>query len=271
MRHLHLPPVLLAIALAGGLAGCVREPVQWDEPRAEPRGPVAQVALAPEVDSVDSVAPPLPNACPGSVRTATAGTGARYRVWWSLRADSSAALLAARSDDEGRSWTTPVPVDTLDQAVRGCNRPAPAIAADSVSGYVHVVYALWAPEGPGVFFSHSMERGALFHAPVPIIYGERPGRASIAAAGNLVAVAFEDPNSRDPKVGLALSRTMGHIFEHRLKASPSGLGALDPRVAVTAGGEIAVSWEQRTGETAAMGVSDGIRVVRRGALRPPAS
>ena len=32
----------------------------------------------------------------------------------------------------------------------------------------------------------------------------------------VVAVAFEDPNSASPRIGLALSRTMGHIFEQRL-------------------------------------------------------
>ena len=61
-----------------------------------------------------------------------------------------------------------MPVDTLDRGTRGCARPSPAISFDPAGGYVHVVYFLDAPEGPGVFFAHSMDRGATLHSPVAI-------------------------------------------------------------------------------------------------------
>ena len=71
-----------------------------------------------------------------------------------------------------------------------------------------------------MFFAHSMERGELFHSPVPIMYGDRPSSTAVAAADSIVVVAFEDPNSERSQIALAMSRTWGHIFarerpEHR--------------------------------------------------------
>ena len=186
------------------------------------------------------------DACPGSVRVAASGTSGieRYAVWWAPRRDSTSWLVAARSTDGGRTWEVSQGVDTLDLITRGCARPAPAIAADSVAGYVHIAYSMRAPEGVGVFFSHSMDRGRLFHSPVPIVYGERLTEAAIAALRDTVAIAFVDPNMRVPRVGLALSRTMGHVFEDRLEV-PGGRGvASDPRVAL-ASGRVAVAWIER--------------------------
>jgi hypothetical protein len=89
-----------------------------------------------------------------------------------------------------------------------------------------------------------MDGGTTFHAPVPILYGDHPGHTSVAAAGDRVAVAFEDPNSATPRVGLALSRTMGHIFEHRLlPVSDDNGSATLPLVAVQ-GRSITVAWRQ---------------------------
>jgi hypothetical protein len=153
-------------------------------------------------------------------------------------------------------------VDSTDQSVAGCGRPAPAIAADSTTGYVHVTYALLAREGPGLFFSHSMDGGITFHSPVPILYGERLGRTSVAADGNHVAVAFEDPNSAAPRVGLALSRTMGHIFEERILPVSDGHGAASRPLVAVSGNHVAIAW--REGADSADGVT--LRV-RRGTIR----
>ena len=136
-------------------------------------------------------------------------------------------------------------MDTTDVGVTGCRRAPPAIAADSASGYVHVVFALVGKEGPGLFFAHSMDGGATFHAAVPIFYGERLGRASVAADGDHVVVAFEDPNSRTPRVGLALSRTMGHIFEERILPISDDNGIATHPLAAIRGRRVAVAWERR--------------------------
>jgi hypothetical protein len=202
---------------------------------------------------------------------ARAGTQDVYAVWWAPRADSSAALLAARSPDGGRSWPDIATVDTVDRGHNGCRRPAASVAADASTGYVHVAYTLVAPGAPGVFFAHSMPGRFTFHAPVPIIYGDHPGRTSVAASGDIVAVAYEDPNGAEARVGLALSRTLGHTFEHRTTAS-TGIGAaVEPQVAV-AGGTVAVAWRQ--GRSARGLVGDGAPVtgpvmVRLGELSGP--
>jgi hypothetical protein len=185
--------------------------------------------------------PPGP-ICAGSLEIAAARR-TLFAVWWAPRPDSGARLLAARSADGGHSWSVPAPVDTTDAGVAGCRREPAAIAADSTSGYVHVTYALQAAEGPGLFFSHSMDGGVTFHTPVPILYGDRLGRTSVAADGDLVVVAFEDPNSTTPRIGLALSRTMGHIFEHRILPVSDDNGIATHPLAAVHGRRIAVAWE----------------------------
>lgn len=181
-------------------------------------------------------------ACPESVRFASPGGREVYAVWWSSRADGSAALLGARSDDGGERWTVPVPVDTTDRGRLRCDRPPPAITADRLTGYVHVAYFLEGPHGPGVFFSHSMERAELFHAPMLIVYGERPSHAAIASDGRTVTVAFQDPNTVLPRISLAISHTDGHLFEQRVvRISPASVAAEYPHVGVR-GRTVAVGW-----------------------------
>ena len=243
--HSYAP--LFAALMAWTVAGCTDSSVAWNEIRAV-KGAAGGALAADGSFRADSlatlathVAPPETNVCPGSLVLARAG-GRVYAAWWRVRPDSGALLRGAHSDDGGRTWSSPAPVDTTDQSVSGCRRTPPAIAADSASGYVHVVFALLGREGPGLFYAHSMDAGATYHAAVPIFYGDRLGRASVAADGDAVAVAFEDPNSRALRVGLALSRTMGHIFEERLlPISDDNEIASHPMVAVK-GRQIAVAW-----------------------------
>jgi hypothetical protein len=252
------------------LGACSDPPVEWigDQTSASVSGGavVLQADGSVRVDSMAALAaqvtPPSATACTGSLALAAAG-GTLVGVWWAPRRDSAVRLLAARSTDGGRSWSAPAPVDTTDAGKGGCNRAPAAIAADSVSGYVHVTYALQAAEGPGLFFSHSMDGGVTFHAPVPILYGERLGRTSVAADGDLVVVGFEDPNSSTPRIGLALSRTMGHIFEHRiLPVSDDNEVASRPLVAVR-GRRLVVAWLRGAATTS----GGGALAVRAGTVR----
>lgn len=236
------------------VAACTPEPLEWgvDPDRLPaPEAPDARLVLA--ADGLASFAPsPVPPAawappalCEGSTRYAAATAQEWYAVGWLQRDDGSALLGASRSDDGGLSWEPVVAVDSVDRARTHCARPAPAVAADSATGYVHVAYFMEAPEGPGVFFSHSMEAGTIFHEPVPIIYGTRPVPVSVAVWRDTVAVAYEDPNGGKPRVGLALSHTMGHIFEARLPVvSGKEAAATAPDVALH-GGQVAVAWRER--------------------------
>lgn len=243
------------------LGGCTPPPVDWTGNRSVPttsapttlnaRGAVVDDSLAMLVPQLT----PPPPACSGTARAARAGD-AVFIVWWSPRADSSARLLAARSTDQGRNWAI-APVDTTDQSRAGCHRSAPAIAADPSSGYVHVSYAMIAQEGPGIFFAHSMDGGLTFHSPVPIIYGERLGASSVAASGDRVAVAFEDPNSQTPRIGLALSRTMGHIFEDRMLPVSDDNGSATLPIVAVRGSHITVAWQVRSAAGLVLHARDG--------------
>ena len=230
------------------LAACGGAPLTWD-PAVIAAGAALPGRLGLDAgeprfttDTASLVPPSIPGACAGSARVALSGASGteRYVAWWAPRDDSSAALLSARSTDGGRSWSVPEPVDTADHRPVGCIRPAPAIAADSSSGYVHVAYSMRDAQGAGTFFSHSMDRGKMFHWPVTITYGDHLTDVAIAVRGDTVAIASIEPSSDHPQLGLALSHTMGHIFEDRLTV-PSSSDASDPAIAI-APGRIGVAW-----------------------------
>lgn len=254
---------VVTFALAAAVAGCSGGGVDWSPIHAAPvGGGRLAVDEAGHAVTVAPHAPPptLPAAamCPGSVRFAWLDASHVYAAWWSPRADSSAVLQADYSADAGATWRGVTAVDTLDRSGDGCRRAAPGIAASG--DYVHVAYGLRAPEGAGVFFSHSMDRGALFHAPVIITYADRPGAAAVVAHGDTVVVAYQDPNQTPAQIGLAVSRTMGHTFDERTPVSSGAAAATDPEVAL-AGTTVAVGWREHPGGDAA-----AVRMVRVGRL-----
>ena len=290
-RRLLLAPTATragVIVLASAvLAACAADPVRWDD-TAERRLPAppasatdaAEVAAeslaatgvvtalsgAPSAAPVTpSVAPAVavlptaadPQACSASLRLATGRGGVVGAVWWSLRPDHSAALRASRSADGGRSWSAPLPVDTVDRSEAACDRPAPSIAIDSANGYLHIAYSMEAPEGKGVFYAHQMDPRASFERPQAVVYGDRPAATSVASLGDLVVVAYEDPNTGGrPFVSLALSHTAGHSFAERFAASErSSMSAERPVVALTRH-RLALAWVERTAPRSIVGTDD---------------
>jgi hypothetical protein len=213
------------------LAACVREPVQWGDVsyrRSELGDPDTR-------SSELSANLPLPNRAFGNCLHSVRSGGDNndlFRVWWAARTDSSVVLSIQHSTDGGADWGKALTVDSRDRGGRGCDRPAPGIFYDRARRYLHVVYFIEASDGAGVFFAHSMDNGAMFHSPVPVVYGTRPSHASVAANGDSVVVVFEDPNALLPRIGIALSRTTGHIFEARGDATPDDVSAIDPWVAL---------------------------------------
>ena len=269
------PPVPVVVAVCGALAvaACEKGPVEW---RGDPRqvnapapgdetapGSDARLVLSadgsPSLEAVAALAttPIDTAACAGSLRIASLSASEIYSVWWSRRANGRASLVASRSDNAGATWNPAVPVDTTDRGTMSCSRPAPSIAADAASGYVHVTYFLHAPGGPGVFFAHSMERGELFHAPVPIMYGERASASAVAAADSFVVVAFEDPNSQRKQIALAMSRTWGHIFTRERPEASTGVPSAEHPFIALRQPLVAVAWRTQ----------DRSVVARVGALR----
>lgn len=250
----------LLLCLVSSVA-CVPTPIEWDGEATRRAGELGDsVGLNLVADAPDGVVfptlwtPPVwpdePGLCLTSRRAALALNNEAYASWFQVEPDSSVLLRVARSDDGGLTWNPAVTADATDVGRAGCGRPAPYLAADSLNGYVHLAYHIDAREGAGLFFTHTMERGALFHEPVPIVYGDRPSAAAVASRGDTVIVVYEDPNSRMPRLGLALSRVQGHIFEHRLSASDETGEARMPRVALR-GTRLVIAWtaSQRGGTT----------------------
>jgi hypothetical protein len=249
-------PLISASACVLALAACERGPVDWSGDayavgvanagiRAS-RGDVSLVLRGDRTPVIESVeraptSPPDTAACPTTMRYAPASPSEIYAVWWSRRESGRSWLLSSRSDDSGTTWNRSVAVDTTDRATAGCERPAPAVVADSVSGYLHVAYFLYGPNG-GVFFSHSMERGELFHEPVAIVYGDRPSATAVAAEDSTVVVAFEDPNGQRPQIALAISRTWGHIFARERPVVSGTSPTVERPLVALKHGVIAVGW-----------------------------
>src|SRR5688572_16478741 len=251
-----LPPVtrfpLLAAVVLGVATACTPAPIAWDEPAEAP--PDGEVSFL-----IPSALAQAAGPCPKSVRLAQDTTGGgHYAVWWAPRPDSTADLVVAQSPN-GVEWGVPVKVDTLDAARTGCRRLPPAIAADA--GNVHVAYAMAAKEGPGICASHSMDRGKMFHSPVAVVYGERIGLTDVAARGNLVAVAYEDPNTSPRRIGIAVSNTMAHLFQSRSVVSPPTGEASGPRVTLR-DSTVTVTWTM-----VPRGSALPRRMMRRGTVR----
>jgi hypothetical protein len=234
-------PALARLLLPLGLSACVKEPVEWGDVsyrRSRLGDPDARSAVMSANLPVIVVAPAP---CIRSIRTAGAGADL-FRVWWASRSDSSVVLSMQHSRDQGATWEAPVVVESRDKGRRGCDRPPPGIFYDPVSGYLHLVYFIEGSEGEGVFFAHSMDNGRMFHAPVAVVYGNVPSDASVAGVGDSVVVVFEDPNATAPRIGIALSRSAGHIFEQRGQATPDDVRAVAPWVALDHG-RITVWWK----------------------------
>ena len=213
------------------VSACVGEPVEWGD--VSYRG--SQLGDPDTRSAVLTAGLPAVTGgaayCLRSIRTANGGSDL-FRVWWTSRSDSSVVLSMQSSTDRGASWQPPIEVEGRDRGRRGCDRPAPGIFYDSAGGYLHLVYFIEANDGAGVFFAHSMDKGGMFHTPVPVVYGNTPSAASVAATGDSVVVVFEDPNATTPRVGIVLSHSTGHVFEQRGEATPDDVPAVSPWVAL---------------------------------------
>ena len=230
--------------IASGVDSAAQYAARWT-PGATPEVVVARGDTTPAPAGVG-----VPNdirGCPGSYVTAPLVRGRQWSAWWAIRNDSSASLLSEERDSSGAAVQRVV-VDSVDKALLGCARPAPAISVDSVNGYVHVAYYMVAPEGPGLFYSHLMDpRLRRFEVPMAIVYGEKPVHVTVASRGDTVAVAYEDPNSALGRIALSMSLTSGHLFEQTARLIPvstSSQQASAPQIVRLQGGQLWVGWTE---------------------------
>jgi hypothetical protein len=250
-REVGKGAIIGCIVWLGGLGCSHPPPIDWDGPPARaavPLSPAVVLTPGPRGQPAQESTPESKGApkherrqCTATMRFAFGGDSLVYAAWWTVRADSSALLRVAKSTDGGHRWDKTVTADERDRSVMGCSRPAPSIAYDADSGYLHLAYFLEPAEGSGIFYEHLMQ--GMFHAPVVIVYGERPVAAAVSAAGDTVVVAYEDPNRRTPQIMLAMSYTAGHLFDTRVPASGDDVDARAPVVRVN-GRRVAVGWYQ---------------------------
>jgi hypothetical protein len=219
------------------------------QPGARPEVRVDRVDTAARGDAGEGV-----DVCPGSRQITPLVRGARWSTWWRIRRDSSSVLMVDQRDSAGALVRT-ITVDSVDQALLGCARPAPAIAADSINGYVHVSYFMVAPEGPGVFYAHLMDpRATRFEVPMAMVYGEKPVAVTVASRGDTVAVVYEDPNSDRGRIAMSLSLAGGHLFEQTARIVPvstSSQQARQPSVVRLGGAQVWVGWTEASASGAA--------------------
>lgn len=238
MTGAGLRGILALIPLALLTAGCSDKPLQWGDIRIDTPQLPRSVALG-------RVWPAFPG-CAASVRAVRKGSRL-FAAWWLARRDSSATLMVSQSADGGNTWTPPVVADSMDSSTKGCGRPPPSIAADSASGYIYLAYFAEPKSGRGIFFAHSMDNGRTFHSPVPIVFGNNASWVSVSGSGDNVAVAYEDPNSVQPGVGVAASRTMGHLFRPGEIVSSVNERARQPTVEVR-GDTVRVWWNKHSAD-----------------------
>lgn len=226
-----LPTAALLVATAAVASSCVATPVEWE--------PFEYVNSGPPSPAL--VFTPDSRLCAAAF---SALGDYHYQAGWS----HSGELLVLKSADAGVSWDTPVVADARERSADVCGRSAPALFADSINGYLHVAYYGEPPGGSGVYYVHSMypeqlaQVGAgMFEQPLALTYGTRPVRAAVASRGDTVVVAYEDPNSPRGSLGIALSTTGGHSFDHRLAASTAA--AEMPDVGLRAGG-LLIRWRE---------------------------
>lgn len=209
---------------------CTELPVAWSDV-AYSRDPIARVAA-------DGGLVPDAKGCSGSVRSVSID-GVTHAVWWSVRNDSSSILRYATKTNG--KWMKAVSVDTTDSSSSGCDRIAPALHVDG-RGNIYLAYFLEPATGSGIFFSHQMDNTG-FHDPVSIAFGNRPSASSIAASGDRIAVAYQEPNSGRGEIWVALSRNMGHIFEHRIAVSSPSQVAGNPQARLS-GTQLEIGWQE---------------------------
>lgn len=260
MRFVVLP----AIALGLFVTACDKAPVEWNDPVSiqQPARPTRLAVEGGMPRFVDDTAlaaalPPATGRCESGTVT-TSGLRESAAAWWSVRVDSSAVLYVTASANSGRTWGTPIAVDTTDVSSNGCRRPPPSLV--TVGDDVYVAYSMAAPEGTGVFFAHTMS--GMLHSPVPVIYGERLVATAIAADAKRVVVAYEEPNGKRGQIDVSISASQGHLFETHVTASRSVDNATTPAVALQ-DSLLAISWVTRSTED-----SPASRVVRVGRMAP---
>ncbi|MFN7799518.1 redoxin domain-containing protein [Gemmatimonas sp.] len=247
------------------------------------------VTWAPNVRVVPGGAP-LTEACP-CCRTAIAAdqSGRVYLAWRAVMTDSAAPadgsagttgappgagagagdnphaahgggaarrtirdIVVARSDDNGRSWGTPVRVHHDDWVFDGCPHAGPSLAVDS-AGALHAAWWTGKPGAAGVFYSQSRDGAQTFAPaqPLGVADASQPAHVQLAVRGQSVVATWDDGTRRVPQVVMRVSSNGGGSFADAVPVSESGRAAAFPVLMVSpTGNAVTVAWSEQAPDAA---------------------
>lgn len=263
-----LGPFVALLGLVAALSACQDSPVRWEKPTeaAAVLLPGAQLVIdqAGRAGVTERWAAPLEPGgarCASSLVTLRARGDTAWSAWWAPAGAKGMVLVVARSDDEGLNWRDPEAVAPPDSAGAWCGRGLPAMAVDSASGTLYVVYA--APVGKRwatrlVSRAGGAER---FGAPLEIMQDDSIAAAGVAVSDGLVTVAYATWDGTRSRVWLALVGQKGQIPVVRAEV-PGATVLLSPPLVARRGNRVAVAWSQD-----AEGADRPRAVVRMGSIR----
>jgi hypothetical protein len=173
-------------------------------------------------------------------RTAMASgpDGTLYVAWRKLHPGGVNDIVVARSNDQGRAWSTPVKLHDDGWVFPGCPHAGPDLRVDA-GGAVHAVWYTGAPGREGLYYTFSTDGGASFRPPVTLVSGGVPAsQARLATAGpDAMWIAWEDRRADPLSLRLAWASSSGRF---RRFDSASFAGA-SPAMAASAG-TLAMTW-----------------------------
>jgi len=109
-------------------------------------------------------------------------SGILYVAYRNAPPDNVRNMAIARSEDRGKTFSTPGQIHNDGWVIDGCPHNGPALDTDA-AGNVHVAWYTGKEEGYGVYYAISKNRGEQFTAPIHLNAGMEasPMRATIAA------------------------------------------------------------------------------------------
>lgn len=138
------------------------------------------------------------------------------RLWRVIAGKSS--VVVDYSEDNGLSFSTPIPINPVPQSIRATSEDRPGIAIDE-AGRILVIYAAASATLPwNVYFSFSSDGGRRFSSPQPIAPQLRAKtyQAKLGAAGNSFHL-FWHQGEASPQTGTPLYWAVLSDLKVRLK------------------------------------------------------
>jgi hypothetical protein len=136
-------------------------------------------------------------------------------VAWEDTAPGSSAIMFARSNDGGQTFSTPLRVS------KGQGDATEAHLAIDADGRISIVWVDQTPGNPQLFYSLSTNSGISFSNPVSVTPSAEVAVAKpvVTAIDDLVFIAFQDEDSGNRQVFLVRSEDAGQTFSDAVQVS----------------------------------------------------